>query len=170
MTLHRAVIEHASAREYLLNRFPSLADDPECLADMVEGECRLDLKEAILWGLRKMDSDLAKAEALKIYRAQLSEREDRLRHRAERMKADLLEALQDTGRDKIELPDATLSVRQNPPKVIVTDEAVIPAEFRREPEPPSADKKKIAEALKGGREVPGALLSNGGVNLTVKRS
>ena len=54
-----------------------------------------------------------------------------------------------------------LAVRDNPPSVVIDGE--VPAEFMRQPDPPPpvADKKAIGEALKAGREIPGAHLSRG---------
>jgi hypothetical protein len=51
-------------------------------------------------------------------------------------------------------------VRDNPAAVVVDDAAVIPAEFMRQPAPPPAepDRRAIADAIKAGREVPGAHL------------
>ena len=67
---------------------------------------------------------------------------------------------------RIELPEATLSIRVGMPKVVVTDEAVLPdtlCRIKREP-----DKTKIKESLLAGNAVEGAVLSNAEHTLTIR--
>ena len=67
---------------------------------------------------------------------------------------------------KLEMPEATVSVRVGVPKVIVTDEAALPDEFcriKREP-----DKGKIKAALAELKPVPGATLSNAEDTLAIR--
>jgi len=60
---------------------------------------------------------------------------------------------------KVECPAFSISVQDNPPKVNVTNESLIPADYWRTPEPkppaPAPDKKLIAKAIKDGIDVPG---------------
>jgi hypothetical protein len=51
--------------------------------------------------------------------------------------------------------------------VLIVDEAAIPADFWK-PSDPKLDKKAVGEALKAGREVAGAMMSNGGETLQVR--
>ena len=64
---------------------------------------------------------------------------------------------------KIDCPHFALSIKSNPPSVEIFEPGLIPAEFMRQPEPPPAapDKTAIKEAIKAGREVPGAMLAQG---------
>lgn len=67
------------------------------------------------------------------------------------------------GITKIESPEFTLSVVKNPPAVIVMDEESIPDAYMVTPPPapppvPRPDKKAIADAIKAGKDVPGAHL------------
>lgn len=54
-------------------------------------------------------------------------------------------------------------LQNNPPSVVIEDANLIPNGFMRMPEPPpppkpAPDKKAIGDALKSGKEVPGAVL------------
>lgn len=67
---------------------------------------------------------------------------------------------------KRELAEATLSIRQGTPKVIVTDEAIIPdilMRIKREP-----DKARIKDLLAAGQEVRGCTLSNGEPSISIR--
>lgn len=61
----------------------------------------------------------------------------------------------------------TASVSRGKAAVAITDDALIPAEFLRQP-PPVADKAALLKAMKGGAHVPGAVLRNGAPHLTIR--
>lgn len=66
------------------------------------------------------------------------------------------------GKDKITTPIMTISLRNNPAALDITDEMAIPAEYLvLVPEHYTADRAKIKDALKSGQEVPGARLTQG---------
>jgi hypothetical protein len=67
---------------------------------------------------------------------------------------------------KVPLPEATLSLRPGPPKVVIGAENEIPAEYFRHEIKPNIS--AIKDALKAGKTVPGASLSNGAPSLTVR--
>lgn len=99
----------------------------------------------------------------------MAARRKALEGRAERLTAYLLSNMQHAGISKIESPHFCLSVRSNPAAVVINEPGLIPAEFMRQPEPPppSPDKTAIKEAIKAGKEVPGAHLAQG-VRLEIK--
>lgn len=103
----------------------------------------------------------ATASAIKEAEGEMSKRRKALENRAENIRAYLLQNMVRTGVTKIECPLFKLAVRDNPPSVVIDGD--VPAEFMRQPDPPPpvADKKAIGEALKAGREVPGAHLARG---------
>ena len=103
----------------------------------------------------------ATAEAIREAEGEMAKRRKALESRAASIRAYLLQNMQQVGISKIECPMFKLAVRENPPSVVIDGE--VPAEFMRQPEPPPpvADKKAIGEALKAGREIPGAHLSRG---------
>jgi hypothetical protein len=102
-------------------------EDDILLADMLESETDLHpMLEKLLWWI---EQDEGNAAALK---AQIDDRTERKRRFEARIaaKRDAVTALLDcAGLDKITLPEATLSVRQLPAKLAVTDPAAVPEEF-----------------------------------------
>lgn len=99
----------------------------------------------------------------------MAARRKALEGRAERLTAYLLANMQHAGISKIESPHFCLSIKNNPAAVVINEPGLIPAEFMRQPEPPppSPDKTAIKEAIKAGKEVPGAHLAQG-VRLEIK--
>ena len=85
----------------------------------------------------------------------LKANKDRVAARAKGIREYLLQNMQRCEISKIASPWFTLSVRNNPPKVIIHDPASVPQEYMRQPPipAPEPDKKAIAEALKRGEEV-----------------
>lgn len=73
----------------------------------------------------------------------------------------LLAQMQRTGIDRIDAPQLTLSIRQNPAAVEVFDAAQVPADYMAPPKPlaPTPDKTRIKDALKLGLDVPGCRLT-----------
>jgi len=105
--------------------------------------------------------------------ASIKEAEDQMKARRqaiEKRAAALIEFLK-TGMEiarvqKLETPHFALTIKKNPPSVEVWDERQIPVEYMRTPAPPpppepTPDKAAIKEAIKAGKEVPGALLAQG---------
>jgi hypothetical protein len=102
-------------------------EDDILLADMLEAESDLHpMLEKLLWWI---EQDEGNAAALK---QQIDDRTERKRRFEARVaaKRDAVTALLDiAGLDKIQLPEATLSMRQLPAKLVVTDPAAVPEEF-----------------------------------------
>jgi hypothetical protein len=103
----------------------------------------------------------ATADAIKEAEGEMAKRRKALESRAANIRAYLLQNMVRAGISKIECPMFKLAVRDNPPSVVIDGD--VPAEFMRQPEPPppAPDKKAIGEALKAGRDVPGAHLLRG---------
>jgi hypothetical protein len=108
----------------------------------------------------------AMAEAIDNAAASMTIRAKRLRARTAYLKQYLLTNMQAAEISKIESPELVVSLKKNPPSVVVFDEALVPAEFKRTPPPapppvPVPDKTAIKEALKAGTDVPGCRLEQG---------
>ena len=71
------------------------------------------------------------------------------------------------GVQSLELATATVTVGKGQPKVIVTNEGAIPAEYMRQ-QAPKPDLRAIGLALRDKIEVPGTFLSNMMPTLTVR--
>lgn len=140
----------------LLLAYPELAEDEILRADMLEGETDL---HAVLRELEQTRQTAATTEtALKLYVEELRSRASRFERREQAMRALIFQLMQAAELLKVELPEATLSIRSGTAKTIITDEDRLPNEFvriKREP-----DKIKIKAALSNGQTVPGATLSN----------
>jgi hypothetical protein len=139
--------------------------DEALLMDSIEGETslleaidRLLLTIAEASGLANGAHDAAEA---------LSARAARLEKRAEAARRLIEQALMIAELDKLERPAATLSMVRRAPKLEVAEEADIPAEFWKLGDP-KLDKKALLAALKDGRVVPGACLSNCEPSLTIR--
>lgn len=139
--------------------------DPQAILDTLEGETNL--HEALLLIAESALDDETMANAITERIKGLQERKSRAEVTAEHKRALIIMAMERAGLKSVKGPAATLSVRDVPPKVIIDDEAAIPSTFFV-PQDPRLDKKAVTEALREGRQVPGASLSNGGVSLTIR--
>lgn len=142
--------------ENLKLAFPDLLDEDDDWQLALESET--DVKEYLRTVERKREDAEALEEALATTIEALRQRKARFERREQAMRALLFAAMQWADLRKVELPEATLSVRDGVPKVLITDESQIPDEFMRIRKEP--DKIKIKEALNGFAEVPGAAMSN----------
>jgi hypothetical protein len=96
----------------------------------------------------------------------MAARRKAIEKRAEHLREYTKACMEVAGVTKIECPHFALTIKKNPPSVDVWDEKQIPIRFMRTPEPPPPpvpvpDKKAIAEAIKNGEEVFGAMLVHG---------
>lgn len=136
--------------------------DEQTIADTLEGMSgALEVKaQNVVMFARNLE---ATATAIKEAETAMASRRKAIEHRAAGLRRYALSAMQVAGVQSIECPYFKLSVRKNPPAVEVFDAAQIPAQFMRTPEPPppAPDKKAITEAIKAGKEVPGARLVSG---------
>lgn len=158
-------IQGEAARALLANIRDIIGDDEEMAFVAVEGETRL--LEAISAGVDRIAELNAHCEALDIKCKALGERRSRFEEQAVRIKAALHVAMGQAELRKLELPQATLSVRAVAPSPEVTDESAIPAKFWKAQDP-KLDRKALLAALKAKEHVPGALLGNGHETLAIK--
>jgi hypothetical protein len=125
--------------------------------DALDGDIR-DKAVAVAALSRNLD---ATAEAVRQAAKAMLERADRIERRAESIKSYLLFNMQAAEISRVECDWFTLTVRKNPPAVVIDDESQIPAQYIVQPPPPAArpDKAAISRALKAGEDVPGAHLT-----------
>jgi hypothetical protein len=100
------------------------------------------------------------AEAIKQAEKDMADRRKAIERKTDAMKLYLKENMQRCGITKIESPYFALTLKKNPPSVVIDDAGAIPNElyvFPAAPEP-YPDKKAIAEQLKAGNVVNGAHL------------
>lgn len=171
MTLHALQAEthrHTALRDELLRRWPDLANDDQALADTLEGLSNL--REQIEAVAKSIDDDNIMLTGITERMGELKERFARIELRVEAKRDAILHAMNEAGERKFEYPTVTISTRQNPPSAVVTDENLIPDDYKiwPEPPPPKIDKKTILQALKDGKEVAGVILSNGSLSLAMR--
>jgi hypothetical protein len=85
-------------------------------------------------------------------------RKARFARRNEAFRATAFAILDALGRNRVELPDITASIRAGQPSVQITDPDAVPDLYVHMER--KIDKQTIASVLKSGGEVPGAVLSN----------
>lgn len=145
------------------------AGDPDIdeitLVDTVEGlSAYPDILAAIVRGAI---SDEYQAEALRYQIEDLTERRNRFNDRAGKRREVVREAMLESHIPKLTPPDFTASLRASPPAVQVVDEALIPATFWEMR--PHLRRRELLDALKDGQPIEGAMLSNPGMSLTVRK-
>lgn len=97
------------------------------------------------------------SELLRAKEKQLADRRRRFEKFADALRSSLHQQMVEWGVRKVEGQEFSFTVKKNPPKVDVTDEQAIPAEFISWN--PVIDKAAIRIALDDGKEVPGAELA-----------
>ena len=155
----------------LTNQYLQLADklaagdfDAETVADTIEASGITDDIAVKAQGLEyvarsaetylpAIDAEIARLTALKAHRVKV----------AQGLRDYLMSSMIRMQIERIECPMFSISIRSNPVAVDVFDVMQIPAEFMVAPEPPPAriDKTLIKDALKAGKDVPGARLTQG---------
>ena len=163
--LHR---EAQAVRDLIASLKDILGDDEDFAADVIEGQT--DFVEVVNMVAGQVGVDEALVAGIAAHIKEMTAREARIATRIERRRHALAVAFQAAGiKGSLRCPLGTVGLAATPPKVIPTDEALIPAEFWTQPAP-KLNKKALAAALKSGVTVPGAELSNGGVTISIRTS
>ncbi len=150
-------------RRRLIEADPDI--DETTLLDTLEGATNL--KEALGEVVRSALEDEAMLAGLKGRLDDLKVRLERIRHRIEKKREVALAVMEETGLEKLNEPDFTVSLRISPPGVVITSEEDIPEWFWI-PQAPKLDKRGILDAIKAGTAVAGAELANSKVSLAVR--
>lgn len=86
----------------------------------------------------------------------------KLERAGESIEARMKFAMEQLGVKELSGAETRFGIAQNPPKVIVDDELIIPNSFFSVPQvKPQLDKKALAEALKAGAIIPGVHVERG---------
>lgn len=140
-------------------------DDPEFLTSVIEGETSLlETIDALVMDI-KTDEALVRGIGGAI--ADLKTRKDKIESRADMKRTLIAKAMELAEIKKREAPAGTVSLKQCPPKVIITDESSIPPSFWKKPAP-VLDKFAVGMILRLGQDVPGASLGNGSVTIAIR--
>ena len=157
------LVEYQYLRERLQAEFPEA--DEDTLRETLEGLSSL--PEALAAMLRSYLDDLTLVAALGMRIDDMQERLSRIELRADKKRELVSSVMERADLKKLAEPDFTASLRPSPPAVVVTDEGQIPHTYWK-PQPPKLDRQGISAALKSGAAVPGALLSNPEMVLSVR--
>jgi hypothetical protein len=189
----RMAREIEAAKTLKANMADAILEDDQFLRDLIEGETSIFELFDRLIGSTGEDEALVKG--LKEYIAVMTGRKDRIEKRIEIKRLLLLSAMEVAGLPKYEGACGTISRKPTPPKVIITDETLIPAKYWKRADP-TVDKATLLQDLKAIKDraieaagsedlqfdsddtlkiaapetIPGAELSNGGITLAIRRS
>jgi hypothetical protein len=157
------------AREYqdAARTLANLELDPQTVADTLESMSGdLEVKsQNVAMMVRTLEADAA---AVAAWAQGALERAKAIELRAEALREYLKRNLEACGITKVEGPGVAISFRKSS-AVVIDDEAQIPAEFMvaKPPPPPLPSKTLIGNAIKAGKEVPGARMETR-TNLQIK--
>jgi hypothetical protein len=163
----RRLMLETNAVKLLRSLLLEITDDEDATRDTIEGETNI--QDAIRGALKDMREDQMLLNGLETTIEELVARFNRLNARQDRRREAIQKAMELAEQEKLTFPEATLSLRKSPDKIVVIEEDKIPTEYF-DPQPPKLNKSRLAEALKSGKSVTGAVKSNGGRNLSIRRS
>jgi hypothetical protein len=143
--------------ENLIRLYPEIAEDEILRADMLDGETSI---SDVLTSLIRMGEDArAMRDGTKERLDELKARGDRFTRRIEFARALIFKILESANLKKMELPEATVFLRNNAPQLVgEPDGDKLPDDLVKIERKP--DKKKIKEALQAGVTLEGLALSN----------
>lgn len=153
----------AQTIESLKLSFPELADDEEAWLLTLASET--DMTELMRKLERQRQEAACNSDALSQNIKDLKARQFRFDKRQEAMRALAMKLLYAADVEKLQLPEATYSLRTVPPSVVIVNEDALPdaaCKFKREP-----DRTAIKDMLQIG-PVEGACMSNGGKTLSIR--
>lgn len=144
---------------------PELADEEEDLSLALASETELD--EFLTKLLRMISDSAALVDGTGARMDELNARKARFKHRIEAYRSLIFKMMEAADVKSRELPEATLSLRRVPPKVVGEPDAEkLPDDLVKIER--TADRAAIKAALEAGKTVEGCELSNGGVTLAIK--
>lgn len=163
--LTQALTALHAARRAILETDPDMPADAFDLSAALEPE-----QETVEDAIRSTIASAIAADAMATQAteilARVTTRRDRYRGRSERLRSAAFAAMDAIGAGKMEWPEMTLSIGAGRQSAVVFDADALPDEYVVTERKPKKD--AITNALKAGREVPGAELRNGMPTLTVR--
>lgn len=143
-----------------IKEIESLDFDDETIADTLAA-VRGDFKTKATAVLMVIGNYQADVDSIDAQIERLILRKKTMTNQRERLRDYLLTNMEAAGITKIECPYFTASIRKGSESVEILNEDQIPDEFMKTKVTISADKKAIADAIKSGAEVPGAVMARG---------
>ncbi len=161
--LSQEVTHYTYLRERLAADFPDA--DEECLRDTLEG--LTNLTDLLAEVLRSALEDQAFVAALRSRIGDMQARLTRIEERARKKRDLVCSVMERADVRKLTEPDLTVSLRPSRAPLVVTDEEAIPEGYWKA-QAPKLDRQRLLAALSAGRDVPGALLGNAPMTISVR--
>jgi len=161
--LSREFAHHQYLRARLKEEFPDA--DEETLVDTLEGLSNL--PDMLAEVCRSMLDDQVMVSALRGRIGDMQERCGRFEARARKKRELVCSVMERADLKKVMEPDLTVSLRPARPPLAVVDEELVPEAFWK-PQPPKLDRQGLITALSAGRDVPGAILGNTPMTISVR--
>ena len=154
---------HRYLRERLEAAFPDA--DEETLMDTLEG--MTSLTDSLAELLRSSQEDQSLALALRSRMADMQERCARFEERARKKRELVCTVMEEADLKKLTEPDFTVSLRPVRAPLMIIDEAAIPGDYWK-PQPAQLDRMGLISALSNGRDIPGAVLGNPPMTISLR--
>ncbi len=154
---------HQYLRERLEAEFPDA--DEETLHDTLEG--MTNLTEMLAEVLRSQLEDQAMGSALRGRISDMQERLSRFEDRARKKRELVTRVMEQADLRKLVEADFTVSLRPSRPPLMIIDDEAIPGDFWK-PQPAKLDRQGLISALGAGRDIPGAVLGNPPMIISVR--
>ncbi len=161
--LSRELTHHQYLRERLEADFPDA--DEDTLRDTLEG--MTNLTDMLAEVLRSCLEDQSLASALRARMADMQDRLSRFEERARKKRELVTSVMEQAGLKKLMEPDFTVSLRPSRPPLTIIDERAIPGDFWK-PQAAKLDRQGLISALGAGRDIPGAVLGNPPMTISVR--
>jgi hypothetical protein len=144
---------------------PELIEDDEAWLVSLESETKFE--ELLTQLVRRIEDTRALAEGTAGRLTELQERKARLLHRMESLRNLLFKLMESAELQKLELPEATITIRKGQPQLIgEADPFFLPEHFVKVSR--TVDRTAVKEALKDGAAIPGFTLSNATPSLSIR--
>ncbi len=161
--IRHELTHHRYLRERLEAAFPDA--DEETLMDTLEG--MTSLTDSLGELLRSSQEDQSLASALRSRMSDMQARCGRFDERARKKRELVCTVMEEADLKKLVEPDFTVSLRPARAPLMILDEAAIPGDYWK-PQPAKLDRMGLISALSNGRDIPGAVLGNPPMTISVR--
>jgi len=145
------------SKEYQLALIELEGLDDEFVKDTLDGlKGTLELKSTNV--AKYVQNLFASATAIDTAMKQMADRKKALENKANRIKKYLKDNMEASGIHKIECPEFVISIKNNPPKLIIGEEQLVPAKFKKKVVTTTIEKNEIKKLLSSGKSVSGCKL------------
>lgn len=156
----------------ITNAFPMLMDNEELSAEekeQIENELTVLLQQKsqnIIGYTKNIELTIA---AMKSEEKRISEQRKALENKLDNFKQYVKDCMEHNGINKVETGLGVLSIRKNPISVEISNENLVPEEYKTKVETIKIDKKAIADNFKAtGEIIEGVIINTNNTSLNIK--